>query len=137
MYAKERIIYLKKLFSILLSSLILISSNGFSLSIDYCPFQKKTILSIEEKQPCCCGGNQSVPNGCCNHKKIVVEKIKDTYTPSIHSKVSSPILLLLCTSPSIQLFSNFDSQKNYFSLTDKAPPSTSVPFTILYRSILI
>lgn len=128
---------LKKSLSILLSLLILVSSGGFAISIDYCPFQKKTSISITGKSSCC-GGNMPMPRGCCSQTKIIVEKIKDNYTPSAYSTISPlqfSLLALIYTKPF--LFSFHSSQTEHFFLSDSSPPDIPVSLNILYRSILI
>lgn len=129
---------MKKILSILLSLLIVVTSSGVSLSLDYCPFQKKTTLSFNEEKSCCCGGDQSMPDDCCNKTKIVVEKIKDNYTPTIHSTISpAQIILLAVTYTESFLFLTPVSQIQSSFLSDSSPPNTPVPLSILYRSILI
>jgi len=127
---------MKRIFSIFFSLLMLIASSGFSLSIDYCSFQKKTSLSVNEEKSCCCR-NKQMPNNCCNQKKITLEKIKDNYTPSSHLVI--PLLQLqpvLFFHPTVA-FSLPKSLNFELFERNQPPPDLPVRRNILYRSLLI
>lgn len=133
-FVKKMVRYLSIFFSIVL----LLSSTSFVLIIDHCTFSETTFVSLDGRSSCCCDKSVDMPNDCCNKTKIVVEKIKDNYTPSTHSNISpAQILLFVATFTESFLFGGHFSQLPSSFLSDSSPPNTPVPLSILYRSILI
>ena len=133
-FVKKMIRYLSIFFSITL----LLSNTNFVLFIDHCNSNQTTFFSLDEKKSCCCNNSASMPKDCCNKTKIVVEKIKDNYTPTEQFNISSTQIMMLAitfTESFIFTSSAFRIQSPFIS--DSSPPNTPVPLNFLYRVILI
>ena len=127
---------LKKIISITLSLLVLLSSSGFSIAAHYCPMSKKTTFSWTEKESCC--SKKKMKKKCCTNTKVKFEKIKDNYSASdvlkTPSHISSEFIFAFVHS---YLFSSANTANSDLFLTDHAPPDKSVSRIILNRTILI
>ena len=129
---------MKKSISILLCFLIFISSAGFSVSIHYCPMSKKTSYSLKETKTCCGKkADTEMEKKCCKNTKVKVEKIKDNYTSSQFSKISSQHLSVFVLSYTQSFLFVTMVQKCDLPSTNHEPPDKSVPLAILYRTFLI
>jgi hypothetical protein len=127
---------LKKVISILLVFLILLSSTGICFAIHYCPMSKKTTFSFTNVNTCC--SKKGMTNKCCKNTKIQFEKIKDNYTPSQVSKTPTPQTssFLLAYVQSFLSISIKKENRDLF-LKYHVPPNNSVSLIILNRTILI
>jgi hypothetical protein len=127
---------LKKIISILLAFVIILSSTGICFAIHYCPMMKKTNFSLHEMKNCC--SSKSQKNDCCEKKNIKIEKIKDNYTPSQISKTpNSQLSLFVLSFVKSFLFSTINNDKNDLFLSYHEPPNHPVSLIILNRTILI
>ena len=127
---------MKKIISITLAFLILLSSTGICFAVHYCPMSKKTTFSFTNENTCC--SKKGATNKCCKNTKIQFEKIKDNYTPAQVSKTPAPqISSFLLAYVQSFLFTSIKKENCDLFLTYHAPPDHSVSLIILNRTILI
>jgi len=128
---------LKKSFAIALSFLILLSSSGFSFSVDYCNKKKKISLTAVGSNTNCCCKKKNAMKDCCKNTTVTLKKIKDNYTPSSFTKIAPKVFASLGYQPT----TIFSLGKSYFQIQNirnaKAPPDLSVSLNILYRCLLV
>lgn len=134
-------ILLKKISSILLSFIYLVTITGMSLSIHHCQGKTAfTFLGVTINKTCKCTHTDTRHSSkCCNNKKIVVEKNNtDNFYPkeSIEVKfVSSQFVDI--NYPCFHFLVN-NEVFNFTSYNLKAPPEpSSSPLYLINRVILI
>jgi hypothetical protein len=127
---------MKKVLSILLAFIFLISTLGISVAIGYCPKKKNHSFSLKSDQSCCCKKSHNDSN-CCNSTKISFEKIKDNYVASGFQLNSLQYNFIVFNDPSVILQSVNSYSKGFKVQPNNKPPEPSVSLNILYRSILI
>ncbi|MBI3503186.1 MAG: hypothetical protein HY063_15470 [Bacteroidetes bacterium] len=69
---------MKKIFSIFLSAIFLISAMGMTINSHFCGMKLQSVSLM--KQDCCCKKG-TMPKGCCKNE-IKYVKITDDYSPS-------------------------------------------------------
>lgn len=126
---------LKKVISILIAFVFLLSSSGFSINAHYCKGKLKSINILFVKN-CSCGKTK-MPKDCCKNKTEIV-KIKDNYIPT---------QIVITPSTEIITFALSYIQTFYLTITENLiveanlnylyPPDKPISLSILYRSILI
>ncbi len=127
--------FIKKIASVLLAFLFLLSTLGVTIGVGYCPMKKSYSFSLKKAKSCCC--KKSDKGNCCKSKTIVLKKIEGDYVstsffinpPHFESISISPIAYLN------QLTASYGTEINFYK--DTGPPEPPVPLSILYRSILI
>ncbi len=125
---------MKKSLSILLSLLIMISSSGFCLSIDYCPHKKKSTVSLVGMKTGCCKGKTS--HSCCTKTIVDLKKVTDNYN-SPSQIVQTSVNWLFVSVFFNSVISKSDISKPVSYLTGNSPPIRQVSLNILYRTFLI
>ena len=125
---------LKRAISILLIPVLLVCTTGGVIYVEHCGMTKDPSYSLSEGQKCCC--SKDVHERCCNQTKIVIKKTADHFSSSSVVSVSMANFLFFAVSPARVQMHTFESCANIYA-QDHAPPDISVPFPILFRSLLI
>lgn len=127
---------MKKTTSLILVFLLLLSTLGIRLVVNYCPVMEDYTISMAAHKSCCCSGEED--NSCCKSDVYSLTKIEDKYTSHNfqfnlpNSESFYPSIIPLNVLPN-NVFLN-----EIISFKDIRPPEISVvSFTILYRTLLI
>lgn len=125
---------MKKIISIQLSFLILLSTIGFSINTHYCANKATSSFSFTIPHSCC--GEKKMPSNCCKNVSKFVQ-LKQNGTPIQNIQIPSPILFesILFF---VQLYNSLlENEQNFSDSIHKSPPLISIPFTILHSVFLI
>lgn len=125
---------MKKIFAISLSLVLLISTLGLSVVVNYCPMKKDYSFTLQQHKSCCC--NDSKKNDCCKYSKFSFSKIKDKYVASAF-QLNVPHLDFIIQTITLYVASHHSAVKEIKLYTYLKPPKLSVSLSILYRSLLI
>lgn len=125
---------MKKITSILLVFVFLVSTLGLSFTVDYCPMKKDYSFSLQGEKSCCC--KKSDENNCCNSKHVSFKKIEDNYVGSDFQAPTSQVILIFHEKPTL-IIKPLVFSKTVEFYKDSKPPGSPVSLSILYRSILI
>lgn len=134
---------MRKIFSILLAALLLMSSLGISVSAHYCRgIVAKVNIGLGNTKASCgmenslkgCSDSESIASNCCSNKTLQI-KIDDNYTSSFFKKINNPDFAIshLFSSDEVHALSFFQYQ--YFNFPN-APPcinEVSLSFIRTYR----
>lgn len=126
---------MKKIISILLAFVFLLSTLGITIGIAYCPMKKSYSFSLKTAKSCCC---KKVDKGnCCTSKTIILKKIENDYV-STSFFVDAPQFKIISIAPIAYLpvfNATYGNEINFYK--DAGLPKPPVPLSILFRSILI
>lgn len=133
-------ILLKKISSILLSFIYLVTITGMSLSVHHCQGKTAyTFLGVAINKTCkCTHTDVKHSSKCCNNKKIVIKNNTDNFSPkeSIEVKLVSFQIIDINYPGSHFLVNN--EVFNFIPYHIKAPPEpSSSPLYLINRVILI
>jgi hypothetical protein len=125
---------MKRIIILITAFSFFVSIIGVNMTIGYCPMKKNYSFSfIKKVYSCCC--TKSNKKKCCNSEKVVFKKITDHYLGTAIKSIpfeNDFIVNRYC------FFIPKLIRPNHRTIHDDCkPPGTSVPLTILYRSILI
>jgi hypothetical protein len=127
----------KKLTSIFISAIFLITSVGFSFSVSSCPMLQTAHLSLSTHHSCCCHGSAS--SDCCKHELYTI-RITDNYAASSATQVSSPchhiISLIAFATEADHINFHFANAVETVNL-HSPPPLSGYERCILFRTYLI
>ncbi len=129
---------MKRVITILLGSILLISSVGFTYNVFTCGMNHHVTISMRAVNLCC--GAKEMPMGCCNNQLHIVKFTADYITASAHDlPAKSPHSIVI---PQFELVQILAPELHYQALHSAllhAPPIllSSVPSHILFRSILV
>jgi hypothetical protein len=126
---------LKKILSISLAFVFLLSTLGITIGIAYCPMKKNYTFSLKTAKSCCC--KKADKGNCCTSKTIVLKKIENDYvsTSFINDAPQFEIITIAPIAFLPKLKASYGIEINFYK--DTGPPEPPVSRSILYRSILI
>lgn len=127
---------IKKSLALLLVPIVLLCTTGVTIYTEYCPMGKDRSYSFSQEKSCCCS-NEEMHHGCCERSTISIKKIEDDFSYSAYASFSSrEFTVEILPKIETELVCN---QTLFFTtyLIDHPPPEHTVPFTILYRTLLI
>ena len=134
---------MKKIFSVILSLVILFTSMGFTLSSHYCGGKKvKTVLSVvnadvscgmEEKKGDCTTGEQ-MNSACCQDEFQKIQMDEESIQPLTGVNFSADFLIVF-VGLYIDVFENTITEKDFFN--DHSPPPLVKNIPVLVQSFLI
>ena len=126
---------MRKIISISLSLLILLSTVGFSINTHYCANKASASISFTTPHSCC--GEKKMPSNCCKNVSKFVQ-LKANYNTTqivqVPRAISFNSIIFF-----IQLY-NFSIENSRTLTTSffiKAPPLITIPLTVLHSIFLI
>lgn len=134
---------MKKIFSVILSLVILVTSMGFTVSSHVCGGKKvKTVLSIGSSDVSCgmekkannCSTKPIMKKNCCEDEVLLIQNDED-YTQQLTNFDFSPDFLIAYFTSYIELFENETIETDFF--TDHSPPPLIKDIPVLVQSFLI
>jgi len=134
---------MKKIFSVILSLVILVTSMGFTVSSHICGGKKvKTELSIGATDVSCgmekntnnCTSNKQMKSNCCKDEYQLIQNDEDFSQQITHFDFSPDFLIAFITSY-VELFENETTEIDFFA--NHSPPPLIKDIPVLIQSFLI
>lgn len=134
---------MKKIFSVILSLVFLVTSMGFTISTHICGGKKvKTVLSIGNADVSCgmekaqnnCASGQQMKSNCCQDEFQLIQNDEDYKQPLTNFDFAPDFLIAFVTSY-VELFGNETTKIDFF--TDHSPPPLVRDIPVLVQSFLI
>jgi len=134
---------MNKIFSVILSLVILTTSMGFTVSSHICGGKKvKTVFSVGvadvscgmEKKANDCSSKKQMKKNCCEDEVQLIQNDKD-YIQQITNFDFSPNFLIAFVTTYVELFENETTEIDFFS--DHSPPPLIRDIPVLIQSFLI
>ena len=134
---------MKKIFSVILSLVILITSMGFTVSTHICGGKKvKTVLGIGAADVSCgmeknannCASKKQMNANCCQDEFQLIQNDED-YTQQVIDFELSPDFFFAFVTSYVELFYAENLEYDFF--TDHSPPPLIKDIPVLIQSFLI
>ena len=125
---------MKRLSAILIGSMYLLLTTGFTVNIHYCMGQVESVSFIPFADSCCCDtGNMQ--NGCCGNDLISLqyspnEQLLANYTPEFKADLFEIIDFAWVESLEIS------NQQDKVSYYNKPPPSAQIPLWLKHSTFI-
>jgi hypothetical protein len=127
---------MKKLATIFLTSLVLLSSMGVTVAYHYCGRSLQDVAIYGNAKSCCEG--DEMPVGCCHNEKIEVKSDNYQVAQQIHPAGFFPVLIREGSFAELDFSVHFKQSKaNFLTQLDPGRPPASADILILVQSFLI
>ena len=127
---------LKRLTTIFLTCLILVSSTGTTIAFHYCGKSLQDVAVFSKAKPCCEG--MEMPAGCCHDEKVQIKSDDFKVAKLISAIGFVPVLVKELTYPILDFASQFEKvQTSELFYQDNSHPPAGTDIVILTQSFLI
>ncbi len=117
---------MKKIASIIISTLYLLVSTGIFINMHYCGGELESISLLSEQKVCCCDGNEIASN-CCSNKQLFLQFDAEQKTTASNTLSFEQYKFIKIEKPVIIGFEELEVElQNLFSYDLPPPPKQAI-----------